>query len=60
MMKNKAKRYVVETYCNWAEPKYTVDIYTAAQIKKLQNEGGIEIEKIYELGKEVKLKMELV
>lgn len=60
---NKAKvekQYVVNTYAGWAEPKYNTQILTFEEIQNLPKVNpGVEIEEIFELGKEVKLTMSI-
>lgn len=59
--KNKPeKRYVVNTYNSWAA-KYQTRIMTVKEIEMLQQMNlGIEIEEIFELGKQVKLETKMV
>ena len=56
---NKAKLYVVQTYTSWTEPKYKTNVVDVEGLLKVQKQAD-EVITIHELGKEVKLKMELV
>ena len=61
MMNKKAKQaklYVVQTYTGWTEPKYQTDIVDMKGLVELQKTVD-EVITIHELGKEVKLKMQL-
>jgi len=62
MMNNKAqqqpKQYVVQTYTNWTEPQYRTEVVTLEELAEVQKYAG-EVLSIHELGKEVKLKLQL-
>jgi hypothetical protein len=61
MMNKKAqqhKQYVVQTYTSWTEPQHRTFVVTLNELAEVQKYTD-EVLTIHELGKEVKLKVQL-